>query len=61
MEEYNPENLTDNVLIYDKHLKEYERACNKAGIEIKRFSDVDAFVADYLKRISSERYNQFNK
>lgn len=47
MDEYNPENLTDNVLIYDKYLKEYEKVCNKAGIRIKRFSDVDAFVSDY--------------
>ncbi len=49
MDEYNPENLTDNVLIYDKYLKEYEKVCNKAGIRIKRFSDVDAFVSDYLE------------
>ncbi len=47
MEEYNPENLSDNVLLYDKHLKEYETVCNEAGIRIKRFPDVDAFVADY--------------
>lgn len=49
MEEYNPENLTDNVQIYDKYMKEYEKVCNKAGIKIKRFSDIDAFVADYLE------------
>ena len=49
MDEYNPENLTDNVMIYDKYLEEYEKVCNKAGIKIKRFSDVDAFVADYLE------------
>lgn len=50
MEEYNPENLSDNVLIYDKYLKKYEKICNKAGIKIKRFSDVDAFVADYSEK-----------
>ncbi|MBO5937678.1 MAG: nucleotidyltransferase domain-containing protein [Clostridia bacterium] len=49
MDEYNPERLTDNVLIYDKYLEEYEKVCNKVGIKIKRFSDVDAFVADYLE------------
>ena len=49
MDEYNPEKLTDNVLIYDRYLEEYEKVCNKAGIKIKRFSDVDAFVADYLE------------
>lgn len=48
MEEYNPENLTDNIRIYDKYLKKYEEVCNKAGITISRFSDVDAFVSDYL-------------
>ena len=26
----------------------FEQQCHKAGIKIKRFSDVDAFVADYL-------------
>ena len=50
MEEYNPEKLTDNVLIYDKYLKKYENVYNKAGIKIKRFADVDAFVADYLEK-----------
>ena len=49
MDEYNPENLTDNVRLYDKYLDKYEKVCNKAGIKIKRFSDVDAFVSDYLK------------
>ena len=48
MDEYNPENLTDNVMIYDKYLEEYEKVCNKAGIKIKRFSDVNAFSANYL-------------
>ena len=49
MDEYNPENLADNVPLYDKYLKEYEKVCSDAGIKIKRFSDVDAFVADYLE------------
>ena len=49
MDEYNPENLTDNVRLYDKYLDKYEKVCNKAGIKIKRFSDVDAFVSDYLE------------
>lgn len=49
MDEYNPEKLTDNVLFYDWYLEEYEKVCNKAGIKIKHFSDVDAFVADYLE------------
>ncbi len=49
MEEYNPEDLTDNIRIYDKYLKKYEKVCNKAGITIRRFSDVDAFVTDYAE------------
>lgn len=49
MDKYNPENLTDNVRLYDTYLMEYEKVCNKAGIKIKRFSDVDAFVAAYLE------------
>lgn len=49
MDEYNPESLTDNVMIYDKYLEEYEKVCNKTGIKIKHFSDVDAFVEDYLE------------
>lgn len=48
MDEYNPENLSDNVMIYDKCLEEYEKVCNKAGIKIKRFSDVDEFITEYL-------------
>ena len=49
MEEYNPESLADNIMIYDRYLRKYEKVCNKAGVKINRFSDVDAFVADYLK------------
>ena len=48
MGEYNPDSLEENVRIYDRYLKKYEEIYQKAAIEIKRFSDVDAFVADYL-------------
>lgn len=47
MEEYNPDDLEDNIRIYDKYLKKYEEVYKKAGIMVKRFSDVDAFVTDY--------------
>ncbi len=49
MEEYNPENLTENIRIYDKYLNQYEEMCNNAGVAIRRFADADAFVADYLQ------------
>lgn len=48
MEEYNPDALEENVRIYDQYLKKYEEVYQKAGIAVKRFSDVDVFVADYL-------------
>ena len=48
MEEYNPDDLEDNIRIYDKYLKKYEEVYKKAGIMVKRFLDVDAFVTDYL-------------
>lgn len=48
MEEYNPDCLEENVGIYDKYLRKYEEVYEKAGISVKRFSDVDTFVAEYL-------------
>ncbi|MBQ8878763.1 MAG: nucleotidyltransferase domain-containing protein [Lachnospiraceae bacterium] len=48
MGEYNPDCLEENVRIYDKYLQKYEEVYQQAGISIKRFSDVDEFVADYL-------------
>ena len=49
MEEYNPDNLVDNVRNYDECLARYEEVYKAAGIAVKRFADVDAFVADYLE------------
>lgn len=48
MDEYNPDSLEDNIKIYDKYLKKYEEVYQKAGIAVKRFSNVDEFVAAYL-------------
>lgn len=48
MEEYNPDCLEDNIRIFDKYLEKYEEVYKKAGITVKRFSNVDEFVADYL-------------
>lgn len=48
MEEYNPDCLEANVRIYDKYLKKYEEVYKQAGITVKRFANVDEFVADYL-------------
>lgn len=48
MEEYNPDCLEDNVRLFDACLQRYEETCKATGVQIKRFSDVDAFVAEYL-------------
>lgn len=49
MEEYNPDNLTENVKIYDQNLAKYEDVYKKAGLSVKRFANVDDFVGEYLK------------
>lgn len=49
MEEYNPDCLEDNVRLFDKYLQKYQEVYETVGLEIKRFSSVDEFVADYLK------------
>ena len=48
MEVYNPDCLQDNVELFDMCLQKYEDVYKSAGIEVKRFSNVDVFVADYL-------------
>lgn len=48
MEEYNPDCLEDNVRLFDECLQKYEEVYKTAGIYVKRFVDVDEFVADYL-------------
>ena len=50
MDEYDPESLAENTKIFDRSLQNYEQAYRQAGIGVKRFADVDAFVADYLSR-----------
>ncbi len=49
MGEYNPDCLEDNVALFDKYLDKYAQVYKQAGIEIRSFADVDAFVADYLR------------
>ena len=48
LEEFNPDNLVENARIYDKCLEKYEEVYKIAEISVKRFADVDAFVADYM-------------
>ena len=48
MDEYNPDSLEDNVRVFDHALQKYEAIYQRAGISVKRFKNVDEFVADYL-------------
>ena len=45
---YQPDDLEANVQIFDEYLKKYEQVYQKAGLRVQKYSDVDAFVADYL-------------
>ena len=49
MGEYNPDCLEDNVALFDKYLDKYAQVYKQAGIELRSFADVDAFVVDYLE------------
>ena len=48
MHQYHPGKLTDNAEVFDRHLQAYERVYQEAGICVKRYADVDAFVQEYL-------------
>ena len=48
MDEYSPDSLEANTVTFDKYLKKYEQSYMRAGISVKRFADVDEFVANYL-------------
>ena len=48
MDEYDPDDLEENTNTFDRYLQKYEQAYWRAGISVKRYADVDAFVADYL-------------
>ena len=50
MEEYNPDCLEANKVVFNKYLRKYEDIYNKAGISVKRFIDVDSFIFDYLDK-----------
>ncbi len=49
MEKYSSDCLENNVNLFDACLQKYETVYKTAGITIKRFHNVDEFVADYLE------------
>jgi hypothetical protein len=48
MDAYSADSLEDNVRTFDRYLEKYEEVYARAGIRVKRFADVDEFVASYL-------------
>ena len=48
MDEYDPDSLEDNVKIFDKYLQKYEQVYRRAVISVRRYSDVEEFIANYL-------------
>lgn len=49
MDKYCPDRLEENVRVYDECLQKYEEVYEAAGIKVKRFSDIDAFIKSYLE------------
>ena len=48
MSEYSPDILEDNIRIFDQVLDNYEDVYKRAGLNVKRFADVDEFVESYM-------------
>ena len=48
MEAYRTDSLAANVEAFDRCLEQYEKVYQQAGIGVKRYRDVDAFVDAYL-------------
>lgn len=49
MEAYQPDDLEENVRIFDEYLKKYEQVYQRAGLKVQKYSNVDEFVADYMR------------
>ncbi len=48
MEAYDPDHLDDNVQLFDAFLEKYEEVYKAAGMSVRRYPDVEAFVSAYL-------------
>lgn len=46
---YDPNDLSKNARLYDTCLAQYETVYHQAGLSVKRYDTVDAFVDEYLK------------
>lgn len=46
---YDSDNLDNNVRLFDACLRRYEEVYHTAGLRVRRYANVDEFVAEYLK------------
>lgn len=51
MDKFNPQNLEENVKVFDEALSNYLAAYEKAGICPKRYGSVTEFAEDYCKEV----------
>lgn len=47
---YDPQDLQQTAKAYDNILNEYLKEYKKAGIQVKHYSDIEAFVLDYQRK-----------
>ena len=48
MYKYNPNDLINNINVYDNALEKYKETYNRAGIVPKHYANVNEFVKDYI-------------
>ncbi len=48
MASYDPDCPANNIELFDRFLEEYEKVYEKAGLDVRRFANADAFAADYV-------------
>ncbi len=49
MSGYDPDNLWETAKFFDRTINAYLTEYRKAGLEVKRYADIDEFIKDYLK------------
>lgn len=52
MECYDPQDLHKTARSYDSRLNEYLTEYEESGVPVKRYSDIDEFVLDYLGQVN---------
>ncbi len=49
MKKFNPDCLADSTNAFDLFLAEYEKIYQRCGMSVKRYSNVNSFLEDYIK------------